>query len=197
MLVIRGTAAAWSHRPEPIDWMRWYTDSPPPSAIAAANEAKDRCSKYEERYNPPQRSVPTMETECGTRRIVLKEERSRCHASKTKRRRQRAVARSTSFPLSRAQIRQLQSRELTPEDYELLLLLDTTIPARQPVDASLYIRDDVSHEKSECSICIGDIEWKAKVGILSCGHCFHRECVERWLLRKPACPMCGDVEPIR
>lgn len=42
----------------------------------------------------------------------------------------------------------------------------------------------------ECSICLNDIEGDDTVRQLSCGHTFHRSCIDLWLLRNAACPLC-------
>ena len=98
-------------------------------------------------------------------------------------------------PLSRAQIRDLQSREITPEDYDLLLLLDEGVkPARASIDPSSYIKEQPADVTMTCSICIAEIERGETAALLSCGHGFHRACVEQWLTRKAACPMCGDLD---
>ena len=99
--------------------------------------------------------------------------------------------------LSNAQrklLKELQQREITPEDYDLLLLLDETVP-KKAVDRSI-LQNILQHnvvcaEETTCSICLGEIEAGATASALPCQHRFHRECVEDWLLRKPACPMCA------
>lgn len=45
--------------------------------------------------------------------------------------------------------------------------------------------------QSECPICIMDVEPGDCVRILpSCGHVFHRSCIDLWLLRRADCPLC-------
>jgi len=46
-------------------------------------------------------------------------------------------------------------------------------------------------EDVECSICLVDLEPTDKVRKLgSCGHCFHKSCIDLWLLRRADCPLC-------
>lgn len=46
-------------------------------------------------------------------------------------------------------------------------------------------------EASECSICLGDIRVGDSVRQLrTCGHTFHRPCLDLWLLRRADCPLC-------
>lgn len=44
----------------------------------------------------------------------------------------------------------------------------------------------------DCSICLCEIGTSDTVRTLSgCGHQFHRSCVDLWLLRRAACPLCN------
>jgi len=46
-------------------------------------------------------------------------------------------------------------------------------------------------EASECSICLNDFCPSDAVRQLgSCGHTFHRSCIDLWLLRRADCPLC-------
>jgi hypothetical protein len=46
-------------------------------------------------------------------------------------------------------------------------------------------------EKMECSICLNDIDDDDALRQLSsCGHHFHRSCIDLWLLRRAECPLC-------
>ncbi|KVI07007.1 Zinc finger, RING/FYVE/PHD-type [Cynara cardunculus var. scolymus] len=48
-----------------------------------------------------------------------------------------------------------------------------------------------STELSECSICLGVFEEGEKVKVLpSCCHCYHCECVDKWLITRSSCPIC-------
>lgn len=43
----------------------------------------------------------------------------------------------------------------------------------------------------ECSICLGDVNVGDTVRELgTCGHTFHRSCLDLWLLRRADCPLC-------
>ncbi|KAL9231443.1 hypothetical protein vseg_006673 [Gypsophila vaccaria] len=52
-------------------------------------------------------------------------------------------------------------------------------------------------EMMECCICLGVFEDGDKVKVLSdCQHRFHSDCVDRWLLCHPTCPLCRvDLKP--
>ena len=40
----------------------------------------------------------------------------------------------------------------------------------------------------ECVICLSNLNSGCK--LLSCGHSFHKECINRWLNLKTSCPVC-------
>ena len=46
-------------------------------------------------------------------------------------------------------------------------------------------------EDPTCSICLGDIENGSFIKKLHCGHYYHTECIDPWLLKQKAvCPIC-------
>lgn len=46
---------------------------------------------------------------------------------------------------------------------------------------------------SECSICLGEFDDGDKVKVLpKCRHCFHCECVDKWLRTRSSCPLCRN-----
>ncbi|KGN50265.2 hypothetical protein Csa_005809 [Cucumis sativus] len=48
-----------------------------------------------------------------------------------------------------------------------------------------------ANDAGECSICLGVFEDGEKVKILPpCRHCYHSECVDRWLRSHSSCPLC-------
>lgn len=54
-----------------------------------------------------------------------------------------------------------------------------------------------AHEEKEahCAVCLSDVEIESSVRQLPCGHVFHSECADLWLLtaRKNCCPLCSAV----
>lgn len=94
------------------------------------------------------------------------------------------------------QFRRLQYRELTPEDYELLCLLDESVPKKDTAPPTVVtglpriLAGDAS--TTECHICMARMEPDVRVVPLPCGHTFHAECVSRWLTQcKGTCPLCN------
>ncbi|KAJ4869942.1 RING-H2 finger protein ATL66 [Raphanus sativus] len=52
-------------------------------------------------------------------------------------------------------------------------------------------REDAEEEERECCICLGGLEEGEKVKVLPlCRHCYHCECVDRWLMAESSCPLC-------
>ncbi|KAG8387155.1 hypothetical protein BUALT_Bualt03G0223800 [Buddleja alternifolia] len=47
--------------------------------------------------------------------------------------------------------------------------------------------------KQECSICLTEFNPKAEINRLSCGHIFHKSCLEKWLkFWNATCPLCRN-----
>lgn len=42
-----------------------------------------------------------------------------------------------------------------------------------------------------CAICLDEYNVGDRLRVLdSCGHCFHRACIDTWTKRRPSCPVC-------
>lgn len=105
-------------------------------------------------------------------------------------------------PLTRRQIQDLMTRDLTPEDYELLCLLDEAVPKRGVLSASAAAALPRAEPGGrwcgeDCGVCLCGLEPDEDVRILcACGHCFHGPCIEHWLTTsKASCPLC--LAPVR
>jgi len=44
--------------------------------------------------------------------------------------------------------------------------------------------------QTSCAVCLSDFEGGEKLRVLPCGHKFHKACVDTWLRRNKACPLC-------
>ena len=45
-----------------------------------------------------------------------------------------------------------------------------------------------------CSVCLGDINlFDKEVSILNCGHLFHANCLNDWLVQQMNCPECRAI----
>jgi len=79
----------------------------------------------------------------------------------------------------------LQNRDLSPEDYEILLRLDERVQ-RKTVNTSVLnslpnIVVDEKYLDEICSICIETYLRGQTLKILPCSHVFHSECIEKYL----------------
>lgn len=44
--------------------------------------------------------------------------------------------------------------------------------------------------KYECSICLEDISEGKTLEVVKCGHFFHNDCINAWLVNNDKCPLC-------
>jgi hypothetical protein len=54
----------------------------------------------------------------------------------------------------------------------------------------LCMKNDVNDCDVKCLVCQEDYCKGEHMRKLPCGHCFHKECVDQWLLSKDFCPYC-------
>lgn len=91
----------------------------------------------------------------------------------------------------------LQHRELTPEDYELLLMLDEAVAPRTVssnlLQSLLVMTAEVAGTVGElCSICMEFYCVSQNVKKLPCTHVFHEDCIDMWLSNASLhCPLDG------
>ncbi|XP_022153343.1 RING-H2 finger protein ATL56-like [Momordica charantia] len=55
----------------------------------------------------------------------------------------------------------------------------------------LQFRFSKPHSQIDCAICLDGFrngQWCRRLG--GCGHVYHRKCIDSWLIRVPACPLC-------
>lgn len=50
--------------------------------------------------------------------------------------------------------------------------------------------EEITSESQMCAVCIESYKVGEVVTVLTCGHIFHKDCIEPWLLEKRTCPMC-------
>ena len=55
-------------------------------------------------------------------------------------------------------------------------------------------KSTISDDNPTCSICIGEVEYGDKIGVLTCKHIFHADCLKCWIKRSNVCPLCMSPE---
>ncbi|EFA77316.1 hypothetical protein PPL_12527 [Heterostelium album PN500] len=114
----------------------------------------------------------------------------------------RTVGRSLAVTtLTQRQINDLLNRELTPEDYELLLLLDNSVkPKTTPKEVLRtlptvkFSLSNTNHSNCDtCMVCLNEFNPNETVTNLpKCNHIFHGECINNWLANSSRnCPIDG------
>ena len=90
----------------------------------------------------------------------------------------------------------IQNRDLTPEDYEILLRLDDTV-APKTIDKELLenLETDTVKEMTVgdmCTVCMEQYELDQTIKRLPCNHVFHAKCIDMWLeYSSRNCPIDG------
>ena len=92
-------------------------------------------------------------------------------------------------------VRQLQTRELTPEDYDLLLTLDEFVAKKNVLSAEAArgaLVERPAEAGEECAMCLETFEESATTAALPCcSRPVHRTCLTAWLTEgKSSCPWC-------
>lgn len=101
--------------------------------------------------------------------------------------------------LSASEVEDLLFREITPEDYDMLLRLDEMVAKPTASASSIESLPTTEGERvlgEECTVCLVPFEADDVVASLPCRHNFHRRCITKWLAEcKRACPLCGAELP--
>lgn len=92
----------------------------------------------------------------------------------------------------------LQHRDLTPEDYEILLRLDEKVAPKTVSESALASFDTLTLESAStligelCSICMEVYSESQCIKTLPCQHTFHTNCIDTWLSSASLnCPLDG------
>jgi len=51
-------------------------------------------------------------------------------------------------------------------------------------------KPEKTYYSENCVVCQDDFQSGERVGVLSCGHTFHPECIKSWLAQSKTCPLC-------
>jgi len=89
-------------------------------------------------------------------------------------------------------------RDITPEDYDLLLRLDEPLPKRRAGGEEalerLLTKARYERRHAVCGVCLMPTEDADDVAAVRCPaeHEFHRACISKWLSEcKNSCPVCN------
>ena len=98
------------------------------------------------------------------------------------------------------QLADLQHRDLSPEDYDLLLRLDETVSPKTVSKSLLKSFETVTLDNQSpllgnvCSICMESYTASQSVKTLPCHHYFHADCIDVWLCSASLnCPLDGII----
>ena len=84
----------------------------------------------------------------------------------------------------------LQFTEITPEHYELLLLLDESVaPKGLKQDAINALPRETAVQEVMCTVCMDHIARGSALTRLTCGHEFHTQCIKQWFESSCRCPV--------
>lgn len=119
-------------------------------------------------------------------------------------RRPNPLTQDTRLPcgLLPSQVSELLDRDITPDDYEMLLQLDEVLErptASKATVESLSLVDSEAFLGKSCAVCLLAFEQEDGVATLQCKHLFHHHCISKWLLERCRfCPLCFDeaVPPV-
>lgn len=78
-----------------------------------------------------------------------------------------------------------RTRSLVPSRYG-----DSNIISRLPFIKIHDPKRQLPSDERKCPICMEEYEVGDEITTLPCLHVCHRQCINRWLARKPTCPMC-------
>jgi len=96
--------------------------------------------------------------------------------------------------LTPVEVYDLLNREITPDDYELLLQLDEAVAKPTVSTSGVEELPSASAEDfmgGECTVCLAQFEPSDAVVRLQCRHHFHRVCITTWLSEyNRTCPLC-------
>jgi len=93
--------------------------------------------------------------------------------------------------LTARQLFELQNREITAEDFEMLCILDEGVAKKTLDKESLdkFKTTKVTEGGQDCGVCQCELEIGEEMTCLPCGHKFHTECINEWLLKyNNSCP---------
>ncbi|KAJ3218082.1 E3 ubiquitin-protein ligase Zswim2 [Dinochytrium kinnereticum] len=130
-------------------------------------------------------------------------EHSFSHRQKRSSRRWNPSIRSVATIVPDGIANDLQNRDLDENDYELLLQLDKpSVQGSIPLHiVSTFPTTQLKRGHSllagggqRCTVCADTFKPMELARSIPCGHSFHQQCIDRWLIQQRAtCPTCGTA----
>lgn len=111
----------------------------------------------------------------------------------------RAASRIT--PLPSAVMSDLENRDISESDYELLLQLDRQVTDQDGIPANVIhslptqvLQDGhrLLGDSSNCGVCLQGFQVHQRIRTLPCHHPFHITCIDNWLSNHSQCPVDGS-----
>lgn len=111
----------------------------------------------------------------------------------------RAASRIT--PLPNAVINDLQNRDISDGDYDLLLQLDRQVTDQEGLPANIIYnlptqvlqdRHKLLTDGNSCGVCLQGFQLRQCIKTLPCQHPFHITCIDNWLTNHSQCPVDGS-----
>jgi len=161
------------------------------TAVTAAQTNTPASSTQCNTTTPAPASDNAKQCEDDAKYLSLKEERDYQEAV-----RQSSVQLAPTTGLSLQQILDMCNRDLTPEDYELLLRLDEAVEKKTVKQETLTtlmekLIDNEAQLSEVCTVCMFNYEMGDNVKCLPCNHFFHVDCIIPYLSSYgQACPVC-------
>jgi hypothetical protein len=140
---------------------------------------------------PPSTTAPVDPVPPGSRYLSVTQEQEYQEAL-----RHTSTELAPSTGISLQQMLDMLNRDLTPEDYELLLRLDEAVQKKtvnQETITTLTEKkiEEEAHLSEICTICMFNYEMGDNVKFLPCNHFFHVDCIVPYLSSYgQACPVC-------
>ena len=58
-------------------------------------------------------------------------------------------------------------------------------------DRSMMVyQNEKINNLNECIICLEDMKFNDDLILVKCSHIYHKECLEKWMVRRSVCPLC-------
>lgn len=92
--------------------------------------------------------------------------------------------------LLRRELREIEVPVIERIEFQLPRIELNLEEQEQQIDEFLTLRTEEMIEAELCSICLENVNYGCR---LNCQHCFHSNCIKRWLIKTNTCPMCRSV----